>query len=107
MGLHEQNREKKAQGQLPLECVWYSSKGVLSSDELGREPSSVSTWHETTILSMERTSGMTAPTNLPPYRTGKICYVEIPAHDVAASAQFYQRVFGWDIRQHADGTTAF
>jgi len=43
----------------------------------------------------------------PNYRTGKICYVEIPALDSAQSAQFYQRVFGWSIRQHVDGATAF
>jgi uncharacterized protein len=43
----------------------------------------------------------------PNYRTGKICYVEIPATDVAQSAEFYQRVFGWQIRQHDDGATAF
>lgn len=43
----------------------------------------------------------------PNYRTGKICYIEIPANDISASAQFYQRVFGWHIRQHDDGATAF
>lgn len=43
----------------------------------------------------------------PNYRTGKICYVEIPAIDVAASAQFYQQVFGWQVRQRGDGSTAF
>lgn len=41
------------------------------------------------------------------YRTGKICYIEIPATNVSESAQFYQRVFGWHIRQHDDGSTAF
>ena len=50
---------------------------------------------------------MTTPTDLPNYRTGKICYLEIPANDVAESAQFYQQVFGWHIRQHNDGATAF
>lgn len=50
---------------------------------------------------------MTAPTPIPNYRTGKICYIEIPAIDISASAQFYQRVFGWHIRQHGDGATAF
>jgi len=38
---------------------------------------------------------------------GKICYLEIPAKDVAQSADFYQRVFGWSIRKRGDGTTAF
>ena len=50
---------------------------------------------------------MAASTPPPYYRTGKICYVEIPAKDVAQSAQFYQRVFGWSVRQHDDGATAF
>ena len=41
------------------------------------------------------------------YRTGKICYVEIPASDIQRSAEFYQRAFGWQIRQRGDGSTAF
>jgi uncharacterized protein len=40
-------------------------------------------------------------------RTGKICYIEIPAIDTSKSAQFYQRVFGWHIRQRDDGSIAF
>jgi uncharacterized protein len=50
---------------------------------------------------------MTTPTPSPNYRTGKICYIEIPASDISESAQFYQRVFGWHIRQHDDGSLAF
>ena len=50
---------------------------------------------------------MTTPTPSPNYRTGKICYLEIPAIDIAQSAQFYQQVFGWDTRQRNDGSTAF
>src|ERR1700690_3807694 len=38
---------------------------------------------------------------------GKICYIEIPATDIARSAEFYSRVFGWDIRKRGDGATAF
>ena len=38
---------------------------------------------------------------------GKICYIEMPAVDVARSAEFYSRVFGWTIRQRGDGATAF
>src|SRR5947207_15940900 len=38
---------------------------------------------------------------------GKICYVEIPANNVAQSAEFYQRVFGWKVRRRGDGSTAF
>lgn len=43
----------------------------------------------------------------PHYRSGKICYVEIPATDVAQSSAFYQRAFGWEVRQRGDGSTAF
>ena len=43
----------------------------------------------------------------PTLANAKICYIEIPATDVARSADFYRRVFGWKIRQRADGSTAF
>ena len=38
---------------------------------------------------------------------GKICYLQIPATDIARSAEFYRRVFGWNIRSHGDGRIAF
>jgi len=38
---------------------------------------------------------------------GKICYLEIPATDIERSAQFYRDVFGWNIRQRANGTLGF
>src|SRR5215475_6562656 len=38
---------------------------------------------------------------------GKICYLEIPATDVARSAAFYHGVFGWEMRRRGDGATAF
>jgi predicted enzyme related to lactoylglutathione lyase len=62
---------------------------------------------DTLIKKRERRRGMAIPTPSPNYRTGKICYIEIPATDIAESAQFYQRVFGWHIRQRNDGSTAF
>ncbi len=43
----------------------------------------------------------------PTLANGKICYIEIPATDIARSADFYRRVFGWHIRKHGDGRTAF
>ena len=43
----------------------------------------------------------------PTLANGKICYVEMPATDIARSADFYRRVFGWQIRQRGDGSTAF
>ncbi|HEV2689813.1 MAG TPA: VOC family protein [Bryobacteraceae bacterium] len=38
---------------------------------------------------------------------GKICYIEMPATDIARSADFYSKVFGWNIRRRGDGSTAF
>jgi uncharacterized protein len=43
----------------------------------------------------------------PTLGNGKICYVEIPATDVARSAEFYSLVFGWEMRKRGDGATAF
>ncbi|MBZ5561949.1 MAG: VOC family protein [Acidobacteriia bacterium] len=43
----------------------------------------------------------------PTLKNGKICYIEIPASDIARSADFYKRAFGWNIRQSGHGRTAF
>jgi uncharacterized protein len=43
----------------------------------------------------------------PTVANGKICYVEIPAIDVDRSVEFYEAVFGWQIRKRGDGQTAF
>jgi uncharacterized protein len=43
----------------------------------------------------------------PTLKNGKICYIEIPATDIARSAAFYQHAFGWSIRKRGDGSTAF
>jgi uncharacterized protein len=43
----------------------------------------------------------------PTSANGKICYLEIPALDVRRSADFYEKVFGWRIRQRGDGALAF
>ena len=43
----------------------------------------------------------------PTLSNGKICYIEIPATDIARSADFYSGAFGWKIRQRGDGHTAF
>ena len=45
--------------------------------------------------------------NEPQYRDGKICYIELPAKDVEASARFYGNSFGWNVRKRGDGATAF
>ena len=38
---------------------------------------------------------------------GKICYIEMPATDIARSADFYSHVFGWQTRTRGDGAIAF
>jgi uncharacterized protein len=43
----------------------------------------------------------------PTFANGKICYLEMPATDVARSAEFYKTVFGWNIRKRGDGSVAF
>lgn len=43
----------------------------------------------------------------PSLGNGKICYVEIPATDIATSAEFYRAVFGWQTRTRGDGSVAF
>lgn len=43
----------------------------------------------------------------PTFSNGKICYIEIPSADIARSSDFYQKVFGWNIRKRNDGSTAF
>jgi predicted enzyme related to lactoylglutathione lyase len=43
----------------------------------------------------------------PTVANGKICYIEMPTTDVSRSADFYQKVFGWNIRTRSDGSIAF
>ena len=44
---------------------------------------------------------------MPTNTHGKVCYIEIPTADVARSAEFHAKVFGWNIRKRGDGATAF
>jgi hypothetical protein len=64
------------------------------------------------FASRERLIGFALPAQegniMPPtLGNGKICYIEIPATDIARSAEFYKRCFGWEIRKRGDGATAF
>jgi uncharacterized protein len=43
----------------------------------------------------------------PTFANGKICYIEMPTTDIPRSAEFYRRVFGWNIRKRTDGSAAF
>jgi len=43
----------------------------------------------------------------PTLGNGKICYVEMPASDIQRSAEFYEKVFGWQTRTRGDGSLAF
>ena len=40
----------------------------------------------------------------PSSKHGKICYIEMPATDIARSADFYANVFGWQTRKQVSGT---
>src|SRR2546430_17262227 len=53
---------------------------------------------------MQRPEGTWMP---PTMLNGKICYIELPATDIARSAEFYKRVFAWNVRKRGDGSTAF
>jgi uncharacterized protein len=45
---------------------------------------------------------------MPPTRAnGKLCYMEIPAADLAISSACYQKVFSWNVRRRGDGAVAF
>lgn len=43
----------------------------------------------------------------PTLANGKVCYIEIPAVEINASASFYRAVFGWSIRERGDGQLVF
>jgi uncharacterized protein len=43
----------------------------------------------------------------PKMANGKVCYVELPSTDVQTSADFYSKVFGWQLRMRGDGAIAF
>jgi len=43
----------------------------------------------------------------PDFGNGKICYLEIPANNVAESSSFFEKVFGWELRKRSGGETAF
>lgn len=44
---------------------------------------------------------------MPNGKNGKICYLELPAANVDASAAFYSKTFGWQMRTRGDGSRAF
>jgi len=50
---------------------------------------------------------MSEETPQPKLGNGKICYIEMPAIDMKASAEFYSKVFGWNVRRRGDGALAF
>lgn len=43
----------------------------------------------------------------PTFGHGKVCYLDIPALDIATSAEFYRKVFGWQSRRRDDGSLGF
>jgi predicted enzyme related to lactoylglutathione lyase len=67
-------------------------------------PDSLPTGNTYSVVEYQRPEGIQMP---PTLTNGKICYIELPATDIARSADFYRRAFGWQIRQRGDGSTAF
>jgi uncharacterized protein len=59
------------------------------------------------VSSASKKGHVTMVEDRPYYRTGKLCYMEIPAVDVARSAEFYRQAFGWTLRRRTDGATSF
>src|SRR5947209_11165281 len=55
-------------------------------------------------LESHRSEGRLMP---PTLANGKICYIEIPAADIARSSDFYKQVFGWNIRKRGDASISF
>jgi uncharacterized protein len=43
----------------------------------------------------------------PTFGNGKICYLEMPALDIAVSSAFYRDAFGWTLRSDDGGGVAF
>jgi hypothetical protein len=43
----------------------------------------------------------------PTFANGKICYIELPATDIARSSKFYADAFGWNVRTRGNGSVAF
>ncbi len=36
-------------------------------------------------------------TSIPGLTNGQLCYLQIPALDIATSARFYEQIFGWSV----------
>jgi predicted enzyme related to lactoylglutathione lyase len=45
-------------------------------------------------------------TSIPGLAHGQVCYLQLPAADIDASARFYERVFGWKIDPPESGFEA-
>ena len=43
----------------------------------------------------------------PTLGNGKICYIFMSSDDVQKSAEFYKKVFGWNVRTRGDGSVSF
>jgi predicted enzyme related to lactoylglutathione lyase len=43
----------------------------------------------------------------PTFGNGKICYIVFPATDIDRSADFYEKIFGWQVRRRGDGSVGF
>ena len=71
---------------------------------IGQASRALLTWAGVDRMAIHRSRGArVSPTSM----NGKVCYIEMPTADVARSADFYAKVFGWNVRRRGDGATAF
>ncbi len=102
-----------------IDTVWLLIDSVLHqrlTTHPGWTAAAFRRWFTTAVLRLLTDDTVTPPVtgrdrlmsdHEPQYRTGKVCYLEIPSTDVARSATFYGDVFGWPMRRRGDGALAF
>jgi len=86
----------RASGAVEPVYGWWNCDAADGLDFVAVEASAspISRWYRTQIMP-------------PTFGNGKICYIDMPATDIGRSAEFYERVFGWNVRTRGDGSVAF
>src|SRR6267143_6422121 len=96
-------------------CTWRYGPSLQRQkfEEESRPPHAIPAYGAPTEKRWRKSQNLHAPDALkgmvmsPTLANGKICYIEMPATDIARSADFYKKVFGWQNRKRGDGSTAF
>jgi uncharacterized protein len=82
-------------------------QGAINTRPLPRQDTSIVTGYPRSSIGWAADASKEVTPIPPKLGNGKICYVELPAIDVARSADFYTKVFGWQTRRRGDGQVAF